>query len=258
MNQKATATALAIAFGAALTIAAVPASAAETGAKEKCYGIARGVCRLHPARGRIHLGGRRAHRRLAARCQQRLLIVHKPRAPGHGFSRRTAPGAGRRDPPGGLSSGDRHLPGDPGGGRRETLPRPGARLRACAPAVFTGTDALWARLPRARRRQRPGVAAPVPARPGAPGAGLPGRAPCGGRPADRPGLPGVRPGPTGDLAVPAAGAASLAGHPVLGRTGSTSCRPRWTPRRPHSPSTCFPCCCRSAWAPGSRPWPCWA
>ncbi len=40
MNQKATAAALAVALGTALTIAAVPAGAAETGSKEKCYGIA--------------------------------------------------------------------------------------------------------------------------------------------------------------------------------------------------------------------------
>ena len=40
MNQKATAGALAIALGTAMTIAAVPASAADTGAQEKCYGVA--------------------------------------------------------------------------------------------------------------------------------------------------------------------------------------------------------------------------
>ena len=40
MNQKATAAALAIALGTALTISAVPAGAADAGAKDKCYGIA--------------------------------------------------------------------------------------------------------------------------------------------------------------------------------------------------------------------------
>ncbi len=39
-NQTVTAAALALALGTALTIAAVPAGAAETGAKEKCYGVA--------------------------------------------------------------------------------------------------------------------------------------------------------------------------------------------------------------------------
>jgi len=40
MNQKATAAALAIALGTAMTIAAVPAGAADAGAKDKCYGVA--------------------------------------------------------------------------------------------------------------------------------------------------------------------------------------------------------------------------
>lgn len=39
-NQKATAAALALALGTALTLSAAPASAADTGAKEKCFGVA--------------------------------------------------------------------------------------------------------------------------------------------------------------------------------------------------------------------------
>ena len=40
MNQNVTAATLALALGTALSIAAAPASAAETGAKEKCFGLA--------------------------------------------------------------------------------------------------------------------------------------------------------------------------------------------------------------------------
>ncbi len=40
MNQNVTAATLALALGTALSMAAAPASAAETGAKEKCFGIA--------------------------------------------------------------------------------------------------------------------------------------------------------------------------------------------------------------------------
>lgn len=40
MNQKTTAAALALALGTALTLAAIPASAADTGAQEKCFGVA--------------------------------------------------------------------------------------------------------------------------------------------------------------------------------------------------------------------------
>lgn len=39
-NQKATAAALVLALGAALSMAAVPASAEEGAAKEKCFGVA--------------------------------------------------------------------------------------------------------------------------------------------------------------------------------------------------------------------------
>lgn len=40
MTQKTTATALAIAFGTAMTVAAAPASAADAPAMEKCFGVA--------------------------------------------------------------------------------------------------------------------------------------------------------------------------------------------------------------------------
>lgn len=40
MKQKVTPVALALALGAALTATALPAVAAEEGAKEKCYGVA--------------------------------------------------------------------------------------------------------------------------------------------------------------------------------------------------------------------------
>ena len=40
MNQTTTAAALALALGTALTLAAIPASAADTGAQEKCFGVA--------------------------------------------------------------------------------------------------------------------------------------------------------------------------------------------------------------------------
>ena len=40
MSMKVTPAALAVALGAALTATALPASAADEGAKEKCYGVA--------------------------------------------------------------------------------------------------------------------------------------------------------------------------------------------------------------------------
>ncbi|MBK5969095.1 MULTISPECIES: BufA1 family periplasmic bufferin-type metallophore [Thiorhodovibrio] len=39
-NQKATTAALALALGAAMTMATAPAGAADSGAKEKCFGVA--------------------------------------------------------------------------------------------------------------------------------------------------------------------------------------------------------------------------